>query len=135
MYSAAWDTSKHMLEFKMEGVMDKAEKMSLLDWYDCLNGAEGAKYNWAIGQIEDAKRLTLIAALEKEILVQYYSVPIQKSFGASMISYQVEYISREYNTFMSYGGVKYMTYMYDDAEWAEQVAAAGGEIDYTVSAE
>lgn len=135
MYSTAWDTSTHPLEFKMEGVMTEAETMSLLDWYDCLNGAEGAKYNWAIGQLEEAKRLTLIAALEKEILTQYYTVPIQNSFGASMISYQIEYISRDYNTFMSYGGVKYMKYLYDDAQWAEQVAAVGGEIDYTVSAE
>ena len=54
-----------------------------------------------------------------------------------MISYQVEYISRDYNTFMSYGGVKYMTYKYDDAEWADAVAqlAENGKIDYTVSAD
>ena len=138
MYSAAWDTSTHMLEFKMEGVMEKAETKSLIQWYNILNGQAGEdEYNWAIGQIDDAKRLTLIAALEKEVLKQYYTVPIQNSFGASMISYQVEYISRDYNTFMSYGGVKYMTYKYDDAEWAEAVAqlAENGKIDYTVSAD
>lgn len=135
MYSAAWDTANHELTFKMEGVMAEAETMGLLDWYDCLNGAEGAKYNWAIGQLEESKRLTLIAALEKEILVQYYTVPIQNYFSASMISYQVEYATRTYNTFMGYGGMRYLSYTYDDAAWAEAVAAAGGQIDYTRAAE
>ena len=135
MYSAAWDTSNHDLTFKMEGVMTEAETMSLTEWYNCLNGIEGAKYNWSIGQLEDAKRLTLIAALEKEILVQYYSVPIQNYFSASMISYQVEYATREYNTFMGYGGMRYLSYSYDDAEWAQAVADANGEIDYKRAAE
>jgi hypothetical protein len=31
---------------------------------------------------------------------------------------------------MSYGGIKYMTYNFDDAGWAAEVAAQGGEIDY-----
>jgi hypothetical protein len=32
---------------------------------------------------------------------------------------------------MGYGGVKYMTYNYDDAAWAALVEAEGGQIDYT----
>ena len=135
MYSAAWDTSNHELTFKMEGVMAEAETMSLIEWYNCLNGIEGAKYNWSIGQLAEAKRLTLIAAIEKEILVQYYTVPIQNYFSASMISYQIEYATRTYNTFMGYGGMRYLTYAYDDAEWAAAVAAEGGVIDYKRAAE
>ena len=135
MYSAAWDTANHDLTFKMEGVMAEAETMSLIEWYNCLNGIEGAKYNWSIGQLEQSKRVTLIAALEREILIQYYTVPIQYSFSSSMISYQIEYKTRTYNTFMGYGGMRYLTYTYDDAEWEAAVQAAGGEIDYTRAAE
>ena len=65
----AWATDKHMLKFKMPGVGENGEDvedtLSLLDWYNCLNGLEGAKYNWGQGQIPEQKRLLLIAALEK----------------------------------------------------------------------
>jgi hypothetical protein len=47
-----------------------------------------------------------------------------------MLSYQVDYVTYEYNTFMSYGGLKYMTYNFDDAAWDAEVAAQNGEIDY-----
>ena len=124
MYSVAWDTENHNMTFTMpvlEGV-DYAgegveETMGLLDWYYCLNGADGAKYDWHEGAIPVEARLALIARLEQEILVQYYTVPISYSFGASLLSYQVNYITTEYNTFMGYGGIRYMTYNYDDAQW------------------
>ena len=43
---------------------------------------------------------------------------------------KVEYISYTYNTFMGYGGIRYMTFKYSDAEWEDAVADAGGELDY-----
>jgi hypothetical protein len=133
MYSAAWDTSSHMMTFTMKGVgengADITDTMSLADWYDCLNGNDG-KYDWSSNKLEESQRLQLIAALEREVLVQYYTVPIQNYFSASMLSYKVDYITYEYNTFMGYGGMKYMTYNYDDAEWAAFVAENNGQLSY-----
>ena len=57
-------------------------------------------------------------------------MPLFYSFGASLLSYKVDYITYEYNTFMGYGGLKYMSYNIDDAEWAAEVAKVGGELDY-----
>ena len=132
MYSTAWDTSTATLTFTMPGEgFDGAGvemEMSLMDWYDCLNGNTGCKYNWSEGAIPVESRLALIAALEKEILSVYYTVPITYSFGASLISYKFDYITREYNTFMGYGGIRYMNYNYNDTKF---VADANGEIDYT----
>ena len=129
MYSVAWDTSAHELTYQVKGitvkdaegndVVDPTFTMSLLDWYDCLNGASTAPYNWSEGAVDVEVRLGLIAALEREILLQYYTVPMQNSFGASLLSYKVDYITTEYNTFMAYGGIKYMTYNYDDYDWAQ----------------
>ena len=134
MYSTAWDTSSVTMEFTMPGVGENGEDvtdtMSLIDWYGCLNGSAGCKYNWAEGAIPNSKRLLLIAALEKEVLSVYYSVPIQYRFGASLISYKIEYISYDYNTFMGYGGIRYMTYNFTDLEWKDEVARQGGEINY-----
>ncbi|MBE6626353.1 MAG: hypothetical protein E7628_04135, partial [Ruminococcaceae bacterium] len=134
MYSKAWDTGSQTMTFTMVGVAedggDITETMTLLEWYDCLNGAAGAKYDWSATALEQSQRLQLIAALEKEVLAVYYTVPLYNNFGASLLSYQVDYVTYEYNTFMSYGGVKYMTYNFDDAEWAAEVAAQNGELNY-----
>ena len=77
-------------------------------------------------------RLELIAALENVILSKYYSVPVTYEFSASLISFQTDYITYEYNTFMGYGGIQYMTYNYSDAEWVDYVAenAVIGELNY-----
>ena len=132
MYSAAWDTANTMMTFTMKGVgengEDITETMGLLDWYACLNGT-GA-YDWSSNGLEQAKRLQLIAALEEQVLSVYYTVPLQNEFSASMLSYKVDYITYEYNTFMGYGGLKYMTYNYDDAQWAAAVAEQNGELNY-----
>ena len=132
MYSKAWDTANTMMTFTMKGVAedggDITETMGLLDWYACLNGS--GKYDWSSNGLPQEKRLQLIAALEKEVLKVYYTVPLANSFSASMLSYKVDYITYEYNTFMSYGGMKYMTYNYDDAQWAAAVAEQNGELNY-----
>lgn len=134
MYSTAWPTDQITMEFTMPGVgaegADVTDTMSLLEWYDCLNGSAGCKYNWAEGYIPNAKRLLLIAALEEQILTAYYTVPIQYSFAASLLSYKVDYISYSYNTFMAYGGMKYMTYNFSDLEWEDEIERQGGEINY-----
>ena len=106
---------------------DLEATMNLADWYDCLNGATGADYDWSEGAVPNDMRLGIIAQLEKAILAAYYTVPIAYSFSASLVSYKIEYISKVYNTFMGYGGIRYITYTYDDAAW-EKVK---GNFDYT----
>ena len=134
MYSTAWDTENTMMTFTMKGVgengEDITETMGLLAWYDCLNGATGAKYDWSANALPQEKRLQLIAALEKEVLSVYYSVPLYNSFAASLISYKVDYTTYTYNTFMGYGGIRYMTYNYNNYEWDKLVAKNNGQLDY-----
>lgn len=134
MYSAAWDTSSVQMTFTMVGVgengADVTETMSLIDWYNCLNGAADAKYDWSATNLEQSKRLQLIAALEKEVLKVYYTVPLYNNFSASLLSYKVDYVTYEYNTFMGYGGMKYMTFNFDDEAWAAEVAKNNGELNY-----
>lgn len=133
-YALGWDPETAMLKFTLEGFgengEDIEEEMSLLDWYYCLNGAAGAKYNLSTVALDNSKRLPLIAAIEGEILKTYYTVPLYNNFGASLMSYKVDYKTYVYNTFMGYGGIRYMTYNYTDAEWAELVAENNGELDY-----
>ena len=129
MYSTAWETDKVTMSFDIDPAKEGAETYTLIDWYDILNGAH-EDYNWAVGQVEDKVRLNLIAALEKEILSVYYTIPLQNYYSATLISYKWEYASRDYNTFMGYGGLRYMTYNYTDEEWAQFCADNNYSIDY-----
>ncbi len=133
-YAKGWDPTSAEMTFTMVGVGedggDITDTMNLLEWYYCLNGYEGAKYNWSSTVLKEEQRLQLIAALEKEILKTYYVVPTYYSFGASMLSYKVDYITYEYNEFMNYGGIRYMTYNFDDAAWDAEVAKYNGELNY-----
>lgn len=130
MYSLGWDTSSHMMTLTLpEGSYAGAgatHTMSLTDWYDCLNGAKDADYNWNASSVSQDVRVEIIAAMEKEILTQYYTIPMLNSFSATLLSYKVEYITYDYNTFMAYGGMKYMTYNFNNGDWAEK----GSNIDY-----
>lgn len=133
-YATGWDTTTQMMTFTMVGVAedggDITETMSLMDWWYCLNGYSGCKYDWSENGLPQEKRLQLIAALEEQILESYWSVVLYGSYSASMLSYKIDYISYDYNTFMGYGGLRYMTYNYDDAEWAAAVAAQGNQLNY-----
>ena len=138
MYSSAWDTSAETLTFTMPGKYiktadeslgieagkDYTATKSLMDWYTILND------QWGDGLMDADGRVLLISALEKAILAKYYTVPVSYSYSASMISYKIEYKSRDYNTFMSYGGVRYMTYNYTDMQWAKFVKDSGGTLNY-----
>ncbi len=136
-YAAGWDTSAHMMTFTMKGVAadggDITETMSLMDWYNCLNGY--GQYDWSANALAQEQRLQLIAALEGEILKTYYTVPMFSTTAVSLLSYKVEFPTDVYNTFMGYGGVKYLSYNYSDEEWDALVAAQGGELDYKPGAE
>ena len=90
-------------------------RTNLLDWYALLNG------DWKTGFLNEEYRLDLIAALEAQVLLHYYTVPLTNHFSASLMSYKTDYITYDYNTFMGYGGVRYLHYNYDDAEWAAYV--------------
>ncbi len=133
MYSSSWDTAHEKLEFtaQLNDGTSFTATLSLMEWYNCLNGISGCVKNLSKGFCPDSTRIELIAILEKAVLEKYYTIPIQNYYSSALLSYKVNYITRDYNTFMSYGGIRYMTYNYNDSEWARYVKKSGGEINYT----
>ena len=144
-FSASWDTAKENLKLTVRGLKegdsgieitnDKKDSVTLtLPLFDEKNGGWYQKLNgvWGDGALDDEFRVDMIAGLEKEVLGAYYSVPYSAHYTASLASYKTDYITYDYNTFMGYGGVRYLRYHYDDAAWAKWVSAnkVGGEIDY-----
>ena len=133
-YAVGWDPESVVVEITLKdydfGEGSHTASMNLMDWFNCVNGNSGAKYNLSEGFATTEDRLTIAAALEKEILETYFCVPVAYSFSASLRSYKIKAISNDYNTFMGWGGIQYYTYNYDDASWAMFVQRNGGTLDY-----
>ena len=118
-YSASWDTSEVPMTYNPWHDDDPEHNLtlSLMDWYECLNGlSEIYPWDWSEGNVETSFRVGILAQLEKAVLKAYYSVPIVNSYSAALVSYKFV-ANFNYNTFMGYGGTRYLKYAYDDAAW------------------
>ncbi|MBQ4099708.1 MAG: hypothetical protein IJC87_06295 [Clostridia bacterium] len=115
----------------VEGFAQSGEELSLTarDWYNSLNGSvseDQCSYDWANAPVE--VRLDILAMLEKYGLEKYYTIPTSRGFTASLHSAKWNYISEDYNTMMGFGGIRYITYNYSDAEWEAFVEEHGGDL-------
>lgn len=132
-YWGNWfDASKYDMTINLDGA---DITMSVRDWALCLNGTmttakDGKEYNFGYGQTSVENRLSILAEIEKFMLTAYNCVPIMQNGSGSLLSQQVYYVVEEYNPMMYRGGIQYMKYNYNDAEWAEYVASQGGTLQY-----
>lgn len=136
-YAVGWDVSGSaddvMLTLTVDGgdaFKTVTDTMNVSNWYASLNGL-GGRYDFSLYPTES--RLAIVAALEEKVLESYWSIPIQSKYSSSLISYKCDYICYEYNTFMAYGGIQYMSYNFDDTEWEVFLKENGrnGVLNYT----
>jgi len=118
---ACWDPAVETLTIKING---EDVTMTWQDWSRALVGS-GPYAN-----ADFATKLLVTSTMEKEYLNKYYRIPLAGSCIASLLSYQVNYFTEEYNIMYGFGGMELMTYNYNDAEWADYVAKAGGTLSY-----
>lgn len=111
-YAAGWDPAGVSFSFQMSD-MDAPETHTVKEWYKMLTET--------YVDFEMADKLPLIAKLEEVVMQTYYSCPAISARSAALRGYKCDVITTEYNTFMAYGGIRYMSYNYTDAEWKEFV--------------
>lgn len=111
--------------------------MNLKDWSDALNGTSvnigGTYYNFSANNADVDTRLDILAALEGAFLQTYDYLPFMTDGSMSLLSQKVFYVTEEYNSVLGRGGITYMKYNYDDAEWADYVneqVALHGQLQY-----
>ena len=75
-------------------------------------------------------KLAILAQLEEKYLNKYYCIPMAGTTVCSLLSYQVDEYTQDYNIMYSFGGLRLMTWNYTDAEWAAYVAEQGGTLNY-----
>lgn len=130
-YAVKWDPTTVSVTVKAtpdEKHKDGVYTYNLEQWRLILQGKDGCPVNFKNFPMED--QLTALGAVETAILKAYYSIPVYSRYSASLMGYKTDYITYEYNTFMGYGGIRYMSYNFDDTEWAAFVAEKGGELNY-----
>ena len=107
---------------------------NIKNWSDALNGATitigDKEYCFGSGRADVETRLDILAALETKFLGTYDYLPMLQDGSMALLSQQVYYVIDEYNPVMSRGGIQYMKYNYNEAEWEAYVAAQGGELKY-----
>lgn len=130
-YAVKWDPTT--VEVTVKATPDDKHKdgnytYNLAQWRLILQGKDGCPVNFKNFPMED--QLAALGAVETAILKEYYSIPVYSRYSASLMGYKVDYVSYEYNTFMGYGGIRYMTFNYDDTAWAEFVASNNNILNY-----
>lgn len=130
-YAKKWDPTAVNVTVKATPDADHKDGLytyNLEQWRNILQGKDTALPNFKNFPMED--QLTALGAVETAILKAYYSIPVFSRYFASLMGYKVDYVSYEYNTFMGYGGIRYMTFNYDDTAWAEFVASNNNILNY-----
>lgn len=76
-------------------------------------------------------KLHITATMEQKFLEKYYRIPLAGTTSCSLLSYQMDYYTQTYNLAYGFGGMRLMSYNYNDAQWAEYVASQpGGVLNY-----
>lgn len=132
MYDAAWfNAEKETMTLTIDG---SEITMNLKQWSDSLNGVtvtvDGVEYNFGNGVVDTNTRLDILAGLEGAILQNYNYIPMLQDASMALLTQKAYYVIEEYNPVMGRGGLAYLKYNYDDAEWADYVNSQGGELTY-----
>ena len=130
-YAVKWDPTTVSVTVKAtpdDKHEDGVYTYNLEQWRLILQGKDNTLPNFKNFPMED--QLAALGAVETAILKEYYSIPVFSRYSASLMGYKVDYVSYEYNTFMGYGGIRYMTFNYDDTAWAEFVASNNNILNY-----
>ena len=121
-----YDTDAIALTIKVDG---KEVTDSLRNWTNWVGSSTDpalvGALNEQIGSMSDydyATRCAFLAACEKCFLSYYTTTPVYYRNVASLHSQKVNFATYQYVMNVIFGGVRYYTYNYDDAEWAEYTA-------------
>ncbi|MBR2891443.1 MAG: hypothetical protein IKC22_03580 [Bacilli bacterium] len=111
-----------------EGAQDYT--YTVFEWYQILNGTHD-EHNFKYLKVDNAIRAKVLAACELRVLQDYTHVPLMNQGSVQLLSYKCNYGKETYMFGMGFGGLRYITYNYSDAEWAAYVKAQpNGTLSY-----
>ena len=93
------------------------------EWYDALYNGE-----YAVADVDT--RVTILAAMEQCLLDQNCTTPLYYRTTAQLFSRKVVLGTDTYVQVVEFGGVRSMTYAYDDAAWATYCSENNNQLTY-----
>lgn len=120
--TGCYDPKTETLTLTVNG---EEETMTWQQWSNCMVGSN--KYAAA----DFDTKLSITAQLEEAFLNTYYRIPLCTTTACSLLSYQCNNYTETYSIMYGFGGLRLMTYNYDDAEWYAFVKEQGGTLNYT----
>ena len=119
--AGCWNPATTEATFIVDGEEDT---MTWKEWSNSMIG--NGKYATATNEV----KLQITAQMEQKFLEFYYRIPLAVTTVCSLLSYQMDYYTQTYNMAYGFGGMRLMSYNYNDAQWAEYVQSVGGELNY-----
>ena len=135
-YDPAWDTTTAKWTIELS---DGKYTATVWDWTLCMGGEtititaeDGTTKEFSCGTADEnpVDRFAILAGLEGAVLSTYDMIPLTGEASAALKGMQINYYTEDYVFGVGRGGLKYMTYNYTDAEWADFVADKGGSLEY-----
>ena len=130
-----------------EGVDPANEEKSFEEWYKYL--VDGEKEPDLEGQLVNndrndpanaeimsrynaihEKRTKVLAGLEAGILNRFEAIPLVARGTSALTSFKVENGTNQYINLVGYGGVRFMTFNYNDKQWHEYIESDKWNKDY-----
>ena len=134
----SWDPTKTLLSITHDfgdGKGERTVEKSYYAWEALLSGAHDDEFQ--IGSNDRAadeknmkNALYVLSRIEHGLLDQYLFAVVGSYASMSLYSYKIEYATTDYNIMYGYGGIRFMTYNYDDAAWAKFVKSNKGTLNY-----
>lgn len=75
-------------------------------------------------------KLIVLTNLEMGILSQYQCIPLNTETFSRLISQKINYGFKDYNIMYEYGGIRYLTYNYDDDSFKAYIKEQGDTLKY-----
>ena len=131
-YAANWyEPKEDMMTLTLNG---EEITMSVYDWGEAVNGvmvtdSEGNSRIYGENEADQETRVTILAAVEGKILGTYTYIPFLNQGSKFLLTQKAYYVVEDYNPVLGRGGISYMKYNYNDADWeaycADQIAQHG----------
>lgn len=114
------------------------ETKSFNAWYEMMNNtliegdyedakAKGEQALAAWSKVHEQK-LNVLAGLEAGVLNRFEAVPLVARGTSSLRSFKIENATDTYVSLIGYGGIRKMTFEYNDQEWSSLVGRYGGNL-------
>ena len=115
-----------------DGVYDSGEEWkSFHGWYSYMVDSDDcneAKYGDEIAEGDDDyeeylgchnRKLNVLAGLEAGIINRFECIPLVARGTSSLLGLKTENASKNYINLVGYGGIRFLKFNYDDAEWSK----------------